>query len=741
MKSNQWKATNHSNMSRRAIKQQQFDLNQTKIAKSLLKKEKQLKKKRKRKHTSTNTNAEKKKRLVSNKLWKVFDSQGIDISSENTNAFFDYYRATLEHVFEDDKDFNQFVKSCTSALTVTFRLQMKTFPILTSYLVKCLENEFDYQGLPLYDHNKSIISRPLVKKRPLLFRSHNKNVFSLFELFLSHEQLAKSESVFSLKNFLAFNTKLGLITRQSFESMLPVFALKVQPDSKVLDVCAAPGSKSEQICNFLSSAGYLVSCDLDKRRLEVLRNKFKYFNYPNILLLNTNAFNLVQFYNKNIFFDRIILDVPCSGDGTIRKKSQQHLLRTWNINNTEELEKLTNLQLNLLLLSFCLLEPKGRLVYSTCSLNPKENNHIIQQFLQVFKSGNSGEQDKSNIVRVVKDICFDDFKVRTKEGMSLVLPQDNNTGGFFFCVIEKVRRDVEIEKNIIERINKLSLEEKDFVYKDHSKFRKTSSQLKQKQKEQNISFKQNESEWTVIRRKEQSKLLNKYFSKDLADNENYKLVKSIERSDVVHLLTRRLHDEVASKIFECELFNFTNLGVQFCSSENKLCSQSILFLKDELKLNEINISLDKASDLLSLLESVVEENIESREIELKLLLLFLKDTESYKQLEEAIEDEDKVLFTFKLQIPNVKHKVTSTALKSVTKKKISKRERKLMKRNKFKGRLNINETTLIEPKADEIENINGLKQEVKIYFEKKNKNIAFILTPVKLIKLYLNIFL
>ena len=170
--------------------------------------------------------------------------------------------------------------------------------------------------------------------------------------------------------------------------MIPVTFLKVEPHHSVLDLCASPGSKTIQILEYLHAepdpTGFVIANDLDVKRAFMLTHQARRFNSPCMFVVNQDARffpNLKTGSKKmNFKFDRIACDVPCSGDGTLRKN--YGLWKRW----TEHYGHAHHpMQLDILNRGLELLKQGGRLVYSTCSFNPIENEAVVAAALIKWK--------------------------------------------------------------------------------------------------------------------------------------------------------------------------------------------------------------------------------------------------------------------------------------------------------------------------------------------------------------------
>lgn len=223
---------------------------------------------------------------------------------------------------------------------------------------------------------------------------------------------------------------LGYFFVQEASAMLPVLALDPMPGEFVLDMCASPGAKTTQLAQYMKNEGLIVANDYKKDR-----NKALALNIQRCGVLNT-AMTLGDSRRfKNFQFDRILIDAPCSGTGTIRKS-----LKTLKIWNPNMIRRLCITQRELIYTAFNNLKPGGVLVYSTCSVEPEENEGVVSSLLE---KDSAAETEKVNL-NIKHSSPVREFEGRTfHEGVEnsiRIWPQDNDTDGFFLCRIRK-RRD------------------------------------------------------------------------------------------------------------------------------------------------------------------------------------------------------------------------------------------------------------------------------------------------------------
>jgi multisite-specific tRNA:(cytosine-C5)-methyltransferase len=227
-------------------------------------------------------------------------------------------------------------------------------------------------------------------------------------------------------------TSVGNISRQEVVSMIPPLVMDLQPGMTVLDMCAAPGSKAAQLLEMVHrgeearirkslqdhakedgreispgaevkaedareleidssddgrATGILIANDSDYKRAHMLIHQLKRLSSPNLIVTNHDATMYPSIKlpptpenpatNRYLKFDRILADVPCSGDGTTRKNV--NLWQDWNPGNALGLY-IT--QVRILVRALQMLKPGGRVVYSTCSMNPVENEAVIASAIE-----------------------------------------------------------------------------------------------------------------------------------------------------------------------------------------------------------------------------------------------------------------------------------------------------------------------------------------------------------------------
>lgn len=166
----------------------------------------------------------------------------------------------------------------------------------------------------------------------------------------------------------------GLYYIQEPSAMAPVEMLDVQPGDRVLDLCAAPGGKSTQIAAKLKNEGLLISNDLNPERTKALAKNLELYGVRCGIVLQEHPERIAGQFP--FFFDKILVDAPCSGEGMFRK--DEDMVRQWTDASPA---KYAAMQRDILASAAKMLKPGGRMVYSTCTFSPEENEAIIAEFL------------------------------------------------------------------------------------------------------------------------------------------------------------------------------------------------------------------------------------------------------------------------------------------------------------------------------------------------------------------------
>ncbi len=166
----------------------------------------------------------------------------------------------------------------------------------------------------------------------------------------------------------------GVYYMQEASAMAPVALLDPQPGERICDLCAAPGGKSTQIAGRLRGQGLLLCNEIEPKRAKILSRNIERMGIPNALVTNERPPVLAERFPA--FFDRVLVDAPCSGEGMFRK--EEAAVTDWS---PEIVEMCAARQREILRSAAQMVRPGGRLVYSTCTFAPAENEQTIAAFL------------------------------------------------------------------------------------------------------------------------------------------------------------------------------------------------------------------------------------------------------------------------------------------------------------------------------------------------------------------------
>jgi len=305
------------------------------------------------------------------------------------------FKEKIESLLKNKKDIEEFWKTANSPLPKSIRCN--TLKISPDKLKERLENK----GWKISQHY------------------NNK------EIMLTHSlepgELGKSQEHL-----------LGYYYIQEVSSMMPMLALSPQPGELVLDLCASPGSKTTQASALMENKGTVIANDVNIGRIAILAANLERTGCSNVIVTRHDAVQLCQKLKKmNFYFDKILLDVPCSGEGNIR--SNPATFKMWN---QKVINKLSRLQRRIAEAAIPLLKKGGEIVYSTCTHSPEENELNVQYLIENFDL----------------EIVESKLPIKTRQGITewqniklnkelkkahRIYPQDNNTEGFFLCKLRK----------------------------------------------------------------------------------------------------------------------------------------------------------------------------------------------------------------------------------------------------------------------------------------------------------------
>ncbi|XP_047461054.1 RNA cytosine C(5)-methyltransferase NSUN2 [Mugil cephalus] len=390
-----------------------------------------------------------------------------DIVKEN--KLFEHYYKELGLVPEGE--FEQFMEAMREPLPATIRIT--GYKSHAKEILHCLKEKY-FKDIQELDIDGQKIEAP----QALSWYPDEK----AWHTNMSRKIIRKSPLLEKFHQFLVNETESGNISRQEAVSMIPPLLLKIEPHHKILDMCAAPGSKTAQLIEMLHAdmdvpfpEGFVIANDVDNKRCYLLVHQAKRLNSPCVMVVNHDAsciptLKIDSDGKKDIlFYDRILCDVPCSGDGTMRKNID--VWKKWTTSNSLHLH---GLQLRIAVRGVEQLAVGGRMVYSTCSLNPIEDEAVIAALLEKSEGALELADSSAELPGLKWMPGVSSWKLMTKEGqwysdwsevpssrhtqirptmfpptdpekladMHLercmrILPHHQNTGGFFVAVLVK----------------------------------------------------------------------------------------------------------------------------------------------------------------------------------------------------------------------------------------------------------------------------------------------------------------
>lgn len=246
-----------------------------------------------------------------------------------------------------------------------------------------LKDEYD-DFIKSYEEPKTTglrVNTLKISKEELL----NLNLFNLTQIPWANEGFYYDETVDRPgKNPLH---EAGAYYLQEPSAMSVVPKVDVQEGDKVLDMCAAPGGKSTYILSKLNDTGLLVSNEINPIRIKALGENLERFGAKNCIITNTDSNNLRKVFTG--YFDKVVIDAPCSGQGMFRK--DEVAIKDWSYAKVLECQ---SIQREIIRDGYEMLKNGGILVYSTCTFAKEENETIINEFIEEFENAKLIEMDR-----------------------------------------------------------------------------------------------------------------------------------------------------------------------------------------------------------------------------------------------------------------------------------------------------------------------------------------------------------
>lgn len=223
----------------------------------------------------------------------------------------------------------------------------------------------------------------------------------------------------------------GLIYVQEAASMVPPLVLRPQPGERVMDIAAAPGSKTTEMSAMMRNTGLIISNDPSPTRVRGLIGNVDRAGCLNVVVCRMDGVSLGRAVAGTC--DRVLVDAPCSSEGTIRKSPQA--LDRWSV---AAIERFPSIQRRLILAGYLALKPGGVMVYSTCTVAPEENESVVAHLLsrqpeaEVLEAGLPGLVMRPGLAEWERE-SFPEAVTQCRR----ILPQDNDTEPFFLALIRR----------------------------------------------------------------------------------------------------------------------------------------------------------------------------------------------------------------------------------------------------------------------------------------------------------------
>lgn len=267
---------------------------------------------------------------------------------------------------------------------------------------------------------KALEAAPVIVKVNTLKITVDDLIWKLAEEGVIAQRSAKFPDSLILENTGAVEELLsyqdGLFHAQDFASQICCMALDAKPGETVFDLCSAPGGKTFTIAQAMQNTGCVRAFDIYQSRVDLIKNGAKRLGLDNVYTYLSDA----TIFNENYgMADKVLCDVPCSGLGIIRRKPEIRFKKATEIDN------LPKIQYNILCNATRYLKDGGRLVYSTCTLNPKENDEVCNRFLE--------EHPEFEAVSFMPELR----RYSENDKYLTLMPHVHNTDGFFVAVFQK----------------------------------------------------------------------------------------------------------------------------------------------------------------------------------------------------------------------------------------------------------------------------------------------------------------
>ncbi len=226
---------------------------------------------------------------------------------------------------------------------------------------------------------------------PLLLKSYEQlprkslqlNTFKISEQVWEDKKLFKIKKIDTIKDAYYFAEEslgnhpyhqAGLFYIQEPSAMLPPLSIPIQDDFKILDLCAAPGGKTHILAKQVPN-GYVLANEFNYKRAKKLLSNIERLGLNNVMVSSMSVLKLQEQYQH--YFDVVLVDAPCSGEGMFRKDKEA--IKNWSL---DKVKQMSNLQKDLLKKASTLVKTDGYLIYSTCTFSKEENEEVVESLLK-----------------------------------------------------------------------------------------------------------------------------------------------------------------------------------------------------------------------------------------------------------------------------------------------------------------------------------------------------------------------
>lgn len=344
-------------------------------------------------------------------------NEAVQLAKEVSFNSSKFVNGVLRNILRNqDKDFYKGLEP-RKAMAVNY-----SFP---NWMVDLFINQYGMDAAKKIMHNLNNTPNVTVRVNELkgdydeVFTSLEENGYDIAEGVICPEaiQINKGSNVENNSLF-----KDGYITVQDESAMLIAPNMDIEEGMKVLDLCSAPGGKTTHISELLNNTGTVIACDIYDHKINLIKENCDRLGITNVEYKIQDATQENKEFIK--FADRVLIDVPCSGLGIIRKKPEIKWTK-----KKEDLHSLTKIQREIMVNSWEYLKDEGIMFYSTCTLNKHENEDNINWFISQHKDA------------IIEEMYFGkaDNIVYNENGTVTILPTEA-MDGFFLAKIKKVSR-------------------------------------------------------------------------------------------------------------------------------------------------------------------------------------------------------------------------------------------------------------------------------------------------------------